>query len=192
MQEPHRSITCDQVPSVAAEVNTVSNTIRIYNSIIIIQVDIQTNVHANVPARALGWEDNFKIPKQYDIEIMAMIEKKQITPKVRSHVVREVAARMLDHCLYPTKNQYQVISAKVVQEFPVLADTRIGTGYVSNQTSCTVISFIDQQQSIEGQLRTRFKNIRKIPSRIGLTLTKPPPVKKLRLEIKHPATSKAV
>lgn len=104
-----------------------------------IQVDVQSNVHANVPARALGWEDDFEIPKQYDMEIMAMIEKKQITPKVRNHVVREVAARMLDHCLFPTKNQYQVVSAKIIQQFPVLADTRIGTGYVSSAVSCIVI-----------------------------------------------------
>jgi len=33
------------------------------------------------------------------MEIMSMVEKKQITPKVQNHVVREVAARMLDHCL---------------------------------------------------------------------------------------------
>ena len=62
---------------------------------------------------------------------MNMIEKKQITPKVQNHVVREVAARMLDHCLYPAKNQYQVVAAKTVQEFPILSDTLIGTGYVS-------------------------------------------------------------
>ena len=61
-----------------------------------------------------------------------MMEKKQITPKVRNHVVREVAARMLDHCLYPTNNQYQVVAAKIIGQFPVLADTLIGTGYVSN------------------------------------------------------------
>ena len=95
------------------------------------QEDVSTSVHANVPARALGWEDNFKIPRQFDIEIMSMIEKKQITPKVRNHVVREVAARMLDHCLYPTKDQYQVVATKIVQEFPVLSDTLMGTGYVS-------------------------------------------------------------
>lgn len=84
-----------------------------------------------MPARALGWEDNFIVPKQFDIEIMTLIQKKQIVPKVRNHVVREVAARMLDHCLYPTDNQYKVVSAKVVRQFPVLADTVIGTGYVS-------------------------------------------------------------
>ena len=38
-------------------------------------------------------------------------------------------------------------------------------------------------------MRIRFKNIRKTPSRIGLVLSKPPPIKKLRLEIKHPAAS---
>jgi len=40
---------------------------------------------------------------------------------------------------------------------------------------------------VEGQLRNRFKNIRKVPSKLGLAATKPPPIKKLRLEIKHPA-----
>lgn len=75
-------------------------------------------------------------------EIMAMIEKRQITPKVRNHVVREVAARMLDHCLFPTKNQFEVISTKIIQEFPVLADTKIGTGYVSNPVLCIVIILI--------------------------------------------------
>ena len=39
-------------------------------------------------------------------------------------------------------------------------------------------------------MRIRFKNIRKVPSKVGLVLSKPPPIKKLRLEIKHPATSK--
>lgn len=43
---------------------------------------------------------------------------------------------------------------------------------------------------MEGQLRNRFKNIRKVPSKVGLAFTKPPPIKKLCLEIKHPATSK--
>lgn len=61
-----------------------------------------------------------------------MIEKKLITPKVTNHVVREVAARMLDHCLFPTKNQYEVIAAKIVRQFPVLADSLVGTGYVSS------------------------------------------------------------
>ena len=40
---------------------------------------------------------------------------------------------------------------------------------------------------MEGQLRNRFKNIRKVPAKLGLAATKPPPVKKLRLEVKHPA-----
>ena len=35
-----------------------------------------------------------------------------------------------------------------------------------------------------------FKNIWKVPSRLGLVLSKPPPIKKLQLEIKHPAASK--
>ena len=95
------------------------------------QEDVSTSVHADVPARALGWEDDFKIPRQFDIEIISMIEKKQITPKVQNHVVRKVAAQILDHCLYPTKDQYQVVATKVVQEFPVLSDTLMGTGYVS-------------------------------------------------------------
>ena len=84
-----------------------------------------------MPARALGWEDDFQVPRQFDIEIMRMMEKKQITPKVRNHVVREVAARMLDHCLFPTNNQYQVVASKVIRQFPMLSDTMIGTGYVS-------------------------------------------------------------
>ena len=117
---------CEQVPSVAAEVNKIIY--YIMHAICILQEDVSTSIRANVPARALGWEDDFKIPQQFDIEIMAMIEKKQITPKVRNHVVREV----LDHCLFPTKNQYQVVTAKVVQQFPVLADTLVGTGYVSS------------------------------------------------------------
>ena len=41
-------------------------------------------------------------------------------------------------------------------------------------------------------MRNRFKNIRKAPSRIGLNLIKPPPVKKLRMQIKHPAANKTV
>jgi len=110
--------------------------------LIVIQVDVQTNVHANVLARALGCEDDSTILKQYDMEIMAMIEEKQITPKVRNHVVREVAARMLDHCLFPTKNQYQVVSTKIIQQFPVLADAKVGTGYVSNPVSCIVIILV--------------------------------------------------
>ena len=36
----------------------------------------------------------------------------------------------------------------------------------------------------------RFKNIRKVPSKVGLVLTKPPPIKKLRLEIKGELTWK--
>ena len=38
----------------------------------------------------------------------------------------------------------------------------------------------------------RFKNIRKVPSKVGLVLTKPPPIKKLRLKIKHPAVSTSI
>ena len=62
---------------------------------------------------------------------MALLDKKMVTPKVRNHIVREVATRMLDHCLYPTDRQYQVVAAKVVRQFPVLADKQIGTGHVS-------------------------------------------------------------
>ena len=40
---------------------------------------------------------------------------------------------------------------------------------------------------MEGQLRNRFKNVRKVSSRLGLTATKQPPIKKLCLEVKHPA-----
>ena len=94
----------------------------------ILQEDVSTSIHANVPARSLGWEDDFKIPQQFDIEIITMMERKQITPKVRNQVVREVAAWMLNHCLFPTKNQYQVVAAKTVQQFLVLADTLIGRG----------------------------------------------------------------
>ena len=43
------------------------------------------------------------------------------------------------------------------------------------------------QCTVEGQLRNRFKNVRKVPSKLGLTAIKPPPIKKLRLEVKHPA-----
>jgi len=40
---------------------------------------------------------------------------------------------------------------------------------------------------VEGQLRNRFKNVRKVPSKLGLVATKPPPIKKLRLEVKQSA-----
>ena len=84
-----------------------------------------------VPSRSLGWEDGFQVPKQFGLEVMALLEKKIVTPKVRNHITREVTARMLDHCLYSTERQYRVVASKVVQEFPILADTRIGTGHVS-------------------------------------------------------------
>ena len=79
----------------------------------------------------MGWEDGFEVPKQFGLEIMALLDKKMVTPKVRNHIVREVATRMLDHCLYPTDRQYQVVAAKVVRQFPVLADKQIGKGHVS-------------------------------------------------------------
>ena len=79
----------------------------------------------------MGWEDGFEVPKQFGLEIMALLDKKMVTPKVRNHIVREVATRMLDHCLYPTDRQYQVVAAKVVRQFPVLADKLIGKGHVS-------------------------------------------------------------
>jgi len=94
-------------------------------------VNVITSIKANVPARALGWEDRFEVPRQFDLEIMALLEKKIVIPKVRNHVAREVAARMLDHCLYPTERQFEVVASKVVQQFPILADKRVGTGHVS-------------------------------------------------------------
>ena len=61
---------------------------------------------------------------------MALLDK-MVTPKVRNHIVREVAIRMLDHCLYSTDRQYQVVAAKVVRQFPVLGDKQVGTGHLS-------------------------------------------------------------
>ena len=62
---------------------------------------------------------------------MALLDKKIVTPKGRNHITREVATRMLDHCLYLTDNQYQVVASKVIRQFPILADTCVGTGHVS-------------------------------------------------------------
>ena len=70
----------------------------------------------NVPARALGWEDIFDVPRQFGLEIMALLDKKTyiVTPKVRNHITREVAGYKdaIDHCLYPTDNQYQVMASQ--------------------------------------------------------------------------------
>ena len=94
-------------------------------------MNVITSIKSNVPARALGWEDGFEVPRQYGLEIMALLEKKIVIPKVRNHIAREVATRMLDHCLYPTERQFEVVASKIIQLFPVLADTQVGTGHVS-------------------------------------------------------------
>ena len=90
-----------------------------------------TSITSHVPARALEWEDTFEVPRQVALETMALLDRKIVTPKVRNHITREVVTRMLDHCLYPMDNQYQVVASKVVRQFPVLADTCVGTGHVS-------------------------------------------------------------
>ena len=99
-------------------------------------MNVITSITSNVPARALGWEDGFEVPKQFGLEIMALLDRKIVTPKVRNHITREVVTRMLDHCLYPTDKQYQVVASKVVRQFPILADTRVGTGHVSYPFTC--------------------------------------------------------
>ena len=39
----------------------------------VLQEYLSTNIRANVPAKAPGWEDDFKIPQQFDIEIIMAI-----------------------------------------------------------------------------------------------------------------------
>ena len=65
-----------------------------------------------VPARALGWEDDFQVPCQFDIEIMRMVEKSNYTKSAKSCGYRSSSldARPLS---FPTNNQYQVVASHV-------------------------------------------------------------------------------
>lgn len=82
-----------------------------------------------VPDRLPGWEEEFVVPKQYSDIVMGELTTNQVTSTTRRAVVKDVAAKCLNYCKYPTSEQLQVVASKIVATFPNLADT-LGTGHV--------------------------------------------------------------
>ena len=91
-----------------------------------------TTLH-NVPLRAIGWEHDFVVPKQYSENTMMAIVSRRITDSRRNEIVQEICSRMINYCLYPTTKQQAIVAAKLVQAFPPLKDTSFTSGHVSSK-----------------------------------------------------------
>ena len=80
----------------------------------------------SVPDRLSSWEESFTIPVQYSNTVMAALSTGCLTSNVRA---QDVSTKMLSYCKYPSKEQYETISLKLVEAFPVLKDTH-PPGYI--------------------------------------------------------------
>ena len=84
----------------------------------------------SVPDRLSSWEESFTIPVQYSNTVMAALSTGRLTSNVRAQIVQDVSTKMLSYCKYLSKEQYETISLKLVEAFPVLKDT-LPPGHVS-------------------------------------------------------------
>lgn len=84
-----------------------------------------------VPDRLAGWEEEFVIPKQYSGSVMAALTTGRITSNVRAQITQDIATKMLSYCKYPSPEQYERVSQKLVETFPILKDS-MGLGHVSS------------------------------------------------------------
>lgn len=105
--------------------------------------------------RADGWEVSFIVPQQFSNGTMAGIQSGIISSRARHEIIQEVASRILNHCLYPSAKQFDVVASKLVYKFPQLADKIgrevVGTGFVSVVFCCSCNSQLCLKHRILGQ-----------------------------------------
>ena len=80
-----------------------------------------------------SWIKGFKIPNQYSLRTMTALvgkEKSSITSAVRSEIVSSIATLVMVNTMYPTPEEYTIISDQLVKDYPILADS-FGCGFVS-------------------------------------------------------------
>ena len=74
---------------------------------------------------------------------MESLEKKDMKPKVRNALVRELIVHMTSYGVRPSRNFCSAVARRIVLKYPFLRDAD-GSGYVSIYTCVleTVINFI--------------------------------------------------
>ena len=102
-------------------------------------------ISSNVPNRAEGWEDDFKVPTQFSQSTMAVLASGQMTKSARTEIVQATPSKMLNFCKYPTTPQHEVIRKKIVANILHGRKDTTESGYVSHQYvgECSLCSLTD-------------------------------------------------
>ena len=109
------------------------------------EVEVKTCILSNVPDRAEGWEDDFKVPTQFSQSTMAVLASGQMTKSAKTEIVQVTASKMLNFCKYPKTPQHEVIGKKIVADILHGRKDTTGSGYVSHQYvgECSLCSLTD-------------------------------------------------
>lgn len=70
------------------------------------------------------WLKSFTLPIQFSVRTMTAItsQKGIITQKCRTEIIQTLAGEIWRHTKYPSSNAYNVVCARLIKEFPYLAD----------------------------------------------------------------------
>lgn len=83
-----------------------------------------------VPDYADGWEDDFAVPTQYSERTMEKLSNRNVSDFARTEIIQMTASKMLNHCKYPSTDQYTVVARKIVTDLLGGKGDTNRTGYV--------------------------------------------------------------
>ena len=95
------------------------------------EIEVKTSIPSNVPDRAEGWEDNFKVPTQFSQSTMAVLASGKITKFARAEIIQTTVSKMLNFCKYLTTSQHEVIGKKITADLLHGRKDSTGSGSVS-------------------------------------------------------------
>ena len=87
--------------------------------------------------REIGIPQNFVIPKSWRGDIMKCINSKEMTPKARNALVRDLVVHMYSYTSRPSKKFCDYAARRLTISYPFMRDA-LGNGCVSN----IIIEFI--------------------------------------------------
>ena len=94
-------------------------------------MEVRTCIPSNVPDRAEGWEDDFKVPTQFSQCTMAVLASGKMTKSAKAEIVQATVSKMLNYCKYPTTAQQEVIAKKITAVVMHGRKDSTGSGFVS-------------------------------------------------------------
>ena len=94
-------------------------------------MEVRASIPSNVPDRAEGWEDDFKVPTQFSQCTMAVLESGRMTKSAKAEIVQTTISKMLNFCKYPTTAQQDVIAKKITADIMHGRKDSTGSGFVS-------------------------------------------------------------